>query len=112
LWGVAGVNAVVHIVPAVVLGEYDPGLVTAVVLFIPLTAMVGVATLGRSGPYRRRAGAVLLGAGVLMHATLAGTVILFLHGVIPEWLLLVAQPGAILAGYLVVARLDSHLREH
>lgn len=111
LWGVIGSNAVVHIVPAVALREYDPGLLTAIILFIPLTAMAAVATLGRRGPYLRRAGAVLLGLGVFMHAVLAGSVILFLRGAIPEWLLLVAQPTAIAAGFVIAGLSDRRLRK-
>ena len=110
LWGVIGVNAVVHIVPAIVRQEYDPGLLTAVVLFVPLTAMVAVAATGPQGSYRKRGVPVLLAAGVLMHDVLAGSVILFLRGGIPEWVLLAAQPIAIAAGYLMVAASDRRLR--
>jgi len=111
LWGVIGINAVVHVAPALAQREYDPGLLTAIVLFIPLTVMAAVAALGRSGPYLRRAGAVLLAAGVLMHAVLAGSAILYLRGLIPEWLLLLAQPAVIAVGYLIVAASDGRLRK-
>jgi hypothetical protein len=110
LWGVVGVNAIVHIVPAIALGAYDPGLLTAVVLFVPLTALVVRAALGRGAPYRRRAGAVLLGAGVLVHAVLIGSILLYLNEVIPQWVLLAAQPAALLVAYLVAALSDARLR--
>jgi hypothetical protein len=110
LWGVTGVNAVVHVAPAIALREYDPGLVTAVVLFIPLTAMAFTAAAGRRGPYRRRAMVVLLGSGVLMHAVLAGSILLFLRGTIPEWLLLAAQPLVIAAGYGIVRLAEPRVR--
>jgi len=110
LWGVIGVNAIVHIVPAIARQEYDPGLLTAVVLFVPLTGMVAVAVMGPRGSYRKRAGLALLAAGLLMHAVLAGSVLLFLQGAIPEWVLLAAQPGAIAGGYLLVAVNDRELR--
>jgi hypothetical protein len=110
LWGVIGINAIVHIVPAIVQRQYDPGLLTAIVLFLPLTAMTAVAALGRRGPYRRRAGAVLLAAGVLMHAVLVVSALLFLGGVIPEWLLLAAQPAVIAAGFVVVGLSDRATR--
>jgi len=106
LWGVIGVNAVVHIVPAIVRREYDPGLVTAVVLFVPLTAMV-VSAVRRV--YLRRAIPLLLGMGALLHAVLAGSLVLYLRGVIPEWLLLAAQPGVIALGYAVVALAERRL---
>jgi hypothetical protein len=110
LWGVIGINAIVHIVPAVVQRQYDPGLLTAIVLFLPLTAMTGVAALGRRGPYLRRAGAVLLAAGLLMHAVLAGSALLFLGGAIPQWLLIVAQPAVIAVGFAAVGCCDRALR--
>lgn len=111
LWGVIGVNAVVHIVPAVARQQYDPGLVTAIVLFIPLTAMTAVAAFGPRGPYLRGAGALLVAAGALMHVVLAGSALLFLRGVIPEWVLIVAQPAVIAAGFVMVAVNDSRLRK-
>jgi hypothetical protein len=110
LWGVIGVNAIVHIVPAIVQRQYDPGLVTAIVLFIPLTVMVAIAVLGRRGPYQRRAGLVLVAAGVLMHVVLAGSALLFLRGAIPEWMLLAAQPVVIAVGFLIVGVSDRALR--
>lgn len=107
LWGVIGANAVVHIVPAILQREYDPGLVTALALFVPLTAVV-VTALFRI--YRRPAAVVLLAAGVFLHVVLAGSVILFLGGRIPEWLLLAVQPAAIAAGYFVVRANDRRYR--
>ena len=103
LWGVIAVNAVVHIVPAIVRREYDPGLITAIVLFLPLTAMTAVAMFGPRGLFRRRLGAVLIGTGALLHVVLAGTALLFLRGAIPEWLLLAAQPAVIIVGLGIVA---------
>lgn len=111
LWGVVGVNAIVHIVPAIVQGQYDPGLVTAIMLFIPLTVMTAIAAIGRRGPYRRRAGLVLVAAGALMHVVLAGSALLFLGGAIPEWMLLAAQPLVIAVGFLIVGLSDRALRK-
>jgi hypothetical protein len=110
LWGIVGVNAMVHIVAAILPGEYDPGLLTSVIVFLPLTVIAVVALVGRLGAYRRPAVAVLLVAGVLVHVVLAGTLMLFLRGVIAEWLLLTAQPAVILVVYLLVGRLDERLR--
>jgi hypothetical protein len=111
LWGVIGVNAVVHIAPAIALREYDPGLVTAIVLFVPLTVMTAVAVVGRQGRYRRPAGLVLVLAGVLLHVVLAGSAVLFLRGAIPDWLLLAAQPAALVLGYLIVWAGERRLRK-
>lgn len=111
LWGVIGVNAVVHIAPAIALREYDPGLVTAIVLFLPLSAMTAVAVMGRQGRYRRAAGLVLLLAGALLHVVLAGSAVLFLRGAIPEWLVLAVQPAALVLGYLIVRVGERRLRK-
>lgn len=110
LWGVIAVNAVVHVAPAIALREYDPGLVTAVVLFAPLAVVTARAAFHRTGPYRRRAVVVLLGAGALMHAVLAGGLLLYLRGMIPEWLLLVAQPLVMALGCALVGLADHRLR--
>lgn len=110
LWGVTGVNALVHIVPAILLREYDPGLVTAIVLFVPLTVVAMRGLAGRGAPYRRSAVVVLLVFGAVLHAVLAGSVLLFLRGLIPAWLLLAAQPAIAALGYGAVAALDRRLR--
>ncbi len=102
LWGVIAVNAVVHIVPALVMRAYDPGLLTAVLLFLPLSVVAGRALFGPGGSCRPIAGVPLLGAGILMHAVLAGSVLLFLRGGMAEWILLALQPLAVLAGYVLV----------
>lgn len=103
LWGVIAVNAVVHIVPAVLQVRYDAGLLTAVVLFVPLSIWVLGTMTGRQGPLRRGALAPVLGAGVLMHAVLAGSVLLFLHAGLPAWTMIALQPLGIAAGYGLVA---------
>lgn len=102
LWGVIAVNALVHIVPAVVLREYDPGLLTAVLLFAPLSAWVLSTVTARTGPFRRTAVVPLLVSGALMHAILAGSALLFLRGAIPAVLLVALQPAAIALGYALV----------
>jgi len=108
LWGVIAINAVVHIVPAIALREYDPGLVTAVILFIPLSFIAAKAILR---VYHRRALIVLLAAGVLMHGVLAASALLFLRGAIPEWLMLAAQPTVIVVGFLLVHAVEPRLRK-
>ena len=96
-------NAGVHLAPALATRRYEPGLLTATMLFAPLTALAGVAVFGRSGKYSARAAVILLAAGVFMHAVLGGGVMLFLKGAIPNWGLVVAQPTGIALGYLAVA---------
>ena len=111
LWGVIGINAVVHIVPAILRREYDPGLVTAIVLFLPLTAMVFAVAFGRRGPYLRRAAVLILAAGALMHGVLGASVALGLRGSLPWWLVLALQPTVIAVGYFVVGLVDRRVRK-
>jgi len=108
LWGVIGVNAVVHIVPAIARREYDPGLFTATVLFVPLTIMASVAARSR---FRWPSIALLFVAGALMHAVLASSVLLYLRGSLAEWMLLLAQPAAIAVGFLLVAVSERRLTQ-
>lgn len=110
LWGVIGINALAHIGPAIALREYDPGLLTAVLLFVPLTVLTIRAAFGRRGPYRPVAAVLLLGLGVFMHAVLAGGVLLYLRGALPEWVLLLAQPAAMALSYAVLVAADPRLR--
>jgi len=110
LWGVIAVNAIVHIAPAIATRQYDPGLLTAVVLFVPLCVLTSRALIGSSSPYRARAAVVVLAAGVFMHAVLGGGAFLFLDGVIPGWLLVALQPTAIAIGYVAVGTTDRRLR--
>jgi hypothetical protein len=102
LWGVIAINALVHIVPAIALREYDPGLVTAVVLFLPLSIWTLLTATRRTEPFRRIAIVPLLVSGALMHAVLAGSALLFLHGVIAAPVLLALQPAGIALGYGLV----------
>ncbi len=68
------VNAVVHIVAAVAKRAYNPGLVTAVLLFLPLSIWGLVAVSGTPGVTIVQH-AVGLGAAVVLHAALAAHVL-------------------------------------
>lgn len=61
------VNAVVHIVCAVILRRYNPGLVTSVVLFLPLGAFTLLA-INRAGGGSASSHALGLGAAIVIHA--------------------------------------------
>lgn len=77
-YGIPLVNAVMHVAGALKAQAYNPGLLTAVLLFVPagLWALrVGLrAGIGRSGV------AAILAGGVLTHAVLMGSLLAFLHG--------------------------------
>lgn len=63
-------NAVIHIVPAVVARRYNPGLVTAIVLFIPIGCWGWIA-VNRSGASSPAMHAIGLAAAVAMHLAIA-----------------------------------------
>ena len=104
-YGIALVNALTHIVPALWEHAYNPGLVTAIVLFLPagLWALrVGM----RAGIGGRGVFAIIVG-GVLTHAVLMGSLLAYLHGWIAAPMLVaiqLANMGAPLAAVLVLCR--------
>lgn len=102
VWGVIAVNAVVHIAPAIIQWRYDPGLLTALVLFVPISVVVLSSMTSPRGPLPRRAIAPVLGAGVAMHAVLMGGILAFLHLGLPAWALVALQPLGVLVGYAIV----------
>jgi hypothetical protein len=77
-YGIPLVNAITHVGGALHDQSYNPGLLTAVVLFLPagLWALhVGL----QAGIGGRGASAIVLG-GVLTHVVLMGSLLAFLHG--------------------------------
>lgn len=80
-WGVPLVNAVSHLVAALHDQRSNPGVVTSVLLFLPLGGWVVRACL-RAGVVRPRQLALVIGSGVLLHVVLMGSVQLRAHGVI------------------------------
>lgn len=81
LLGVIAVNAVVHFVPVVTGHGYNAGLLTAILLFIPITVWI-VRTGFGPGKRPYRVLFAILGAGVLLHVCLMGSVLLYAHGLI------------------------------
>ena len=71
-------------IAAAVLGPgqfYNPGLLTAVLLFFPLSAWVAYACFGKGRlPYKAMAPLIL--CGVILHIILAGSVIMYVNGLI------------------------------
>ncbi|MGU3493493.1 HXXEE domain-containing protein [Xanthobacteraceae bacterium A53D] len=80
------VNAGVHLGAALVAGRYNPGLTTAVLLFVPLS-LWAMAVAVRHAGVPRRALLLVVGGGVAVHVVLMGSLQAFLHGVIGVWLL-------------------------
>ncbi len=77
--GVPAVNALVHLGPALAGGGYKPGLLTAVLLFLPLSFHVFRLALSRPDLGWRVAGGALAG-GVAAHAVLMLSLKAYLSG--------------------------------
>jgi hypothetical protein len=73
-FGVPLVNAFIHIGTAIVNRAYNPGLLTAIVLFLPLCAYALTTLKPRLLP--------VIGCGVATHVVLAGGILGFAHGFI------------------------------
>jgi len=94
VYGVIFVNGVLHTVPFITGRGYGAGALSAVVVFIPLSIWVFRACFG-PGRMSYGALALLVASGIVCHAILMGSVMLFLRGVIgtaPLVLLQVANP--------------------
>jgi len=82
-FSVPAVNAVAHIVPGILRLGYNPGLATAIVMFVPLSIWAVRVARTRYKISTRQL-AVVIASGVIVHAVLGGALLLFLHGVLNE----------------------------
>lgn len=82
-WGVALVNGVTHVAAAVVHGAYNPGVVTSLVLFAPLGALMLRSVLA-SGAIRRIDVLRILASGIALHLVLMGSLLLRARGLLPH----------------------------
>ncbi|WP_413988511.1 HXXEE domain-containing protein [Labrys okinawensis] len=89
-FGVPAVNAAVHLGPALVSGSYNPGLVTAVLLFLPLSLWTFWVAPRQPGLGVRAVVATIAG-GVLIHAVLMLSLKAYLVGRIGLHALVVIQ---------------------
>jgi hypothetical protein len=81
-WGIPLVNAVAHVLPALATGRYNPGLLTALVLFVPGCSWM-LTTVLRSGLVPPSSGWRIVATGVLTHVVLIGSVGLRAIGMLP-----------------------------
>ena len=88
-YGIPLVNAFSHGVGAVREQAYNPGLLTAVLLFLP--ASVWALRVGLQAGIGATGVAAIVVGGVLTHAVLMGSLVTFLHGQIDAPLLAVIQ---------------------
>lgn len=88
--GIPAINAVAHIVPAIRTQTYNPGLLTSIVLFLPICAWILRALL-RAGLLTRGRVALAIFSGWLVHAILLGSLFAFIRGWYPEPVLVLVQ---------------------
>lgn len=88
--GIPAVNAIAHIAPALRTQTYNPGLATAVLLFVPMCVWI-FRVLVRRGLLRRAQVAYSMLAGVVLHGVLMGSLLAFMRGLISEPILIAAQ---------------------
>jgi hypothetical protein len=101
-FAIPAVNLFAHAIPALAAQSYNPGLVTALALFLPLSLLAFAAAITR---YHLGVRAVLatLFAGVVMHALLMGSLMSYVNGRFGlDTLVLVQVANPLLAALLVV----------
>lgn len=89
-YSVIFVNACLHILPFVAGNGYSSGTLTAIVLFVPMSAWIAHACFG-PGRTSYRAMALLIGLGVAVHVILLVSLRMFLNGWIGEPALVLGQ---------------------
>lgn len=113
-WSIPLVNAVAHLGAAVKNGlTYNPGLLTSVVLFVPLGAWA-IRTAVRAKVLPLRAVPLVLLSGVGVHAVLIGSLLLHQAGVLSSGAVLVVNAlngGVPALGFALTSRLVIHERE-
>jgi len=91
LYSVISINGLIHIMPVVMTGQlYNPGLLTALLLFLPYTGWVGYAFFGKDR-LSYKAMALLIFWGVMLHVLLIGPIFMFLNGLISATALVWSQ---------------------
>jgi hypothetical protein len=91
LYTVIPINALVHIVGVLATGQpYNPGLLTSLVLFVPLSVWVGYACFGNNR-LSYKAMVLLLVWGVMLHVILVGSLKMYISGLISRTAVVWAQ---------------------
>lgn len=90
IYGVIFINALVHVAPMLTGAGYNPGALSAILVFLPVSLWVAHSCFGRNG-LSYKALALLIASGVLLHVILMGSMKLFIAGVIGGQTLVLAQ---------------------
>ena len=89
-YGLLITNGLTHVAPLILGKGYNPGLLSAILLFLPSFFWIARTGFG-PGRISRKGLVVIVGAGVLVHAVLMGSVLSFVHGAIGTPVLLAFQ---------------------
>ncbi|MEM6366974.1 MAG: HXXEE domain-containing protein [Myxococcota bacterium] len=89
-WGIPFVNFFAHVGPALATQSYNPGLVTTVLLFVPISTWMMRVTVASKQLRPLEMGWVLL-CGLLIHIVLIASLQLRAQGLISESVLLIAN---------------------
>ena len=114
-FSVVFVNVFVHVGGAIAARAYNPGLVTALVLFLPASIWAGIVFLQRREPRLRVWRLIVIVVlGVVAHGVLILSIVLFTRGVIPAGVLDALQVVngliVLLGGALLQRSLRSRVR--
>lgn len=90
LYGVIFINGLIHLVPILLGRGYDPGVLTGVILFLPVSIWVARTCFGPNR-IRVRGLALIVGVGVVGHAMLLSSVFSFIAGRIDSLALVSVQ---------------------
>jgi len=102
LFAVPFANLFAHAVPAAMTGEYNPGLVTALVLFLPLSLIAFAAAVTRYHLGFRAVLATVV-AGAALHAIMMGSLMGYLRGSIgPDALIAIQIVNPLVSALIVV----------
>jgi hypothetical protein len=103
-FAIPAINLFAHAGPAILSGHYNPGLLTALVLFLPLCLVVFATAVSRYGLGVRSIIVTLL-AGVALHLVLMTSLVAFIDGRLGLEGLLVLQVANPFLSMLIVAAL-------
>ncbi len=96
------VNLFAHVAPAVMMRAYNPGLLTAAALFLPLSLLAFAAAMTRYHLGLRAVLATVV-AGVILHAVLAGSLIGYIRSKVSlEQLIAIQIINPLLSALIVV----------
>jgi hypothetical protein len=105
------VNAFAHLAAAVAQRSYNPGLLTAVVLFLPLSLWAFAVALQRFPALGVRAVLATVVGGVALHAVLFGSIVAYLRGWVGfDLLILIQIVNPALPAFIALLATADHMR--